>query len=164
MSARGASVPGASRRRSKPEDAGRVLTPVLRELGLDEGLRFENLRRRWAEIFPAPLSLHLAPASLRGGELLLHADSPAWVQEMGYRKAELVSRLSEFGVREVSLRLGRVRPEGKRKKESIPAPRRLSAEEESFVEEVCGKIQDAETREAAKRAVRKSLISPKKTS
>ena len=93
---------------------------------------------------------------------MLHADSPAWVQEMGYRKAELISRLSEFGVREINLRLGRVRPETKRKKESAPPKRMLSPDEESFVEEVCGKIADAETREAAKRAVSRSITSKKK--
>jgi predicted nucleic acid-binding Zn ribbon protein len=77
---------------------------LARELGLESGLRLERMRARWDTIFGEPMALHAYPISLSEGELLIGVDSPVWLQELSFRKAALVEKLSEFGVSAIRLK------------------------------------------------------------
>jgi predicted nucleic acid-binding Zn ribbon protein len=67
---------------------------MARELGLDSALRLHQVRDCWDNVFKGPLSLHSYPSSLRGESLLVNVDSPVWLQEINFLRAEILKKLS----------------------------------------------------------------------
>lgn len=92
------------------QSAGSVLESLARELGIDGALRLHQVRDRWSNVFKGPLSLHSYPSSLRGESLLVNVDSPVWLQEINFLRAEMLERLGPFGVKDIRFRLGKVSP------------------------------------------------------
>lgn len=92
--------------------AGSALSPVLKELGMESAIALHRLRGQWGSLFGEALSLHARPVSLSGGRLLINVDSPVWLQELSFLKADMAEKLKGFGVKDIRLRLGRIRREG----------------------------------------------------
>jgi hypothetical protein len=136
-----------------------VLAPLLKQLGIEEGVRLERLRRDWQEIFHGMLAAHMAPHSLAEGELLLHVASPIWIQQLTFFKPEILSKLQVYGVRSVRFRVGRM-PRPSEKKPGPRAASALTAQDIAFVESLLSEIDNDELKEAVRRAIEKSLASP----
>ncbi|MEW6585264.1 MAG: DUF721 domain-containing protein [Nitrospirota bacterium] len=136
--------------------AGSLLKPFVKELGIEEGVKLEEIRRRWNTLFRKPLSSHLFPALLSRGELLIAVDSSVWLQEVKFFTGEVVKRLGPFGVKSVRFKIGspskhtgRHAPQKK--------PRALTAEEVSFVESTVSAMQDERLRDTIRNAVSRSI-------
>lgn len=103
------------------ERAGSIVRSIVRDLGMEEGLQLSKIKRGWPELFRPPLGLHMSPVALKDSELLLNVDSPEWLQQISFLKADVLGRLVPFGVSEIRLKLGRVwRPESGRQSGSRP--------------------------------------------
>lgn len=63
-----------------------VLQEIVRELGLQEALALQMLRRRWQELLGSPMAEHLWPVALKEGVLLVGAAEPLWHQEMRFQE------------------------------------------------------------------------------
>ena len=134
-----------------------VLSPLLTHLGIDEAVRFEGMREEWARLFGEPLSLHMWPSSLKGGELLIHVDSPLWLHQLSFFKAEILRKLHLFEVREVRFRLGRMGHLSKIRLNVKPEPEEppLGSDSIRYIEETIEGIQDLELRDCIRKAMRK---------
>ena len=141
--------------------AGSLLDPVLRQLGIEAGVRLARMKSEWPSLFDRPLSLHMSPGGLSEGELLLFVDSPLWIQQLNYYKQEIITKLTRFGVKDVRFRLGRV---GLRQvaEESRPLPP-LSDEETDFIDGLADVAGDHELGRAVRAAAERSLRAKKRS-
>lgn len=136
---------------------GAVLGPLLKNLGLESGVRLVRIRHDWYEIFDEQITSHLFPVSFSDRELLLHVTSPIWMQQFSYNKSEIIKKLSAYGVQNIRFRLGRI-PQ----KQEIPPARKapeLTRENRFFITELLSDIRDENLKETIKKAVEKSLTS-----
>lgn len=137
---------------------GALISPFSKGLGLEDAIRLEQIKKEWAGIVGDPLSVHICPAGLKNGELLINADSPAWLQQVTFFKSEIIRKLTSFSVKEVRFRLGRIisnKPERVRPEQL--QKRYLSSEEKSYIEDAVSVIKDPELRECIKKTVEKSM-------
>lgn len=138
-----------------------VLGPMLKQLGIENGVRLERIRRDWPVIFEKSISSHMSPAVLNEGELLLHVESPAWMQQLTYYKKEIIQKLSPYAITDVRFRLGRITTK-KRKQETEKPMRPLSPEEISFAASVVADIRNEELKDSIRKAIEKSLAADRK--
>ncbi|MDA8077798.1 MAG: DUF721 domain-containing protein [Nitrospiraceae bacterium] len=137
------------------EKTDSLLAPVLKRLGIEDGVRLARIKASWESLFDQPLSLHMSPSRFAEGELLINVDSPLWMQQLTFCSREILKKLALFGVREVRFRIGSVY---RRKKPEQEAPaRRLSHEDAAFVADLAAGIGDEEIRSAIKAAAERSL-------
>lgn len=139
-----------------------IISPILRESGLEEGVRFNLIKHRWDELFREPLSLHLYPVNLKDGELLVNVDSPVWLQEVTIHKEELLNVLKPFCVRDIRFRLGRIgfrRENIRSKKKGDKGPKReLTPQFLRFINDTISPVKDDELKEAIRATMEKSLL------
>ncbi len=145
------------------KSAETVLGPMLKQLGIENGVRLQRIRNDWPDIFEKSISSHMFPASLKEGELLLHVESPAWMQQLTYYKKDIVRKLSAYAVTEVRFRLGRITKEKKQPEAEKPM-RMLSPEEISFAASVVADIRNEELKDSIRKAIEKSLRADRKPS
>lgn len=134
------------------ERADSALSRLVKDLGMENALRLHRIKARWEDLFGEPLSSHIYPARLDGGHLLVNADSPAWLQQTSFYKAEMLEKLRPFGVKDIRLRTGAVR----RRQAARPQGKRPPSEADcSFIEDVICGLQDEELKDSIRRALRK---------
>jgi len=138
-----------------------VLGPMLKQLGIENGVRLERLRNEWPDIFEKSISSHMFPATLKEGELLLHVESPAWMQQLTYYKKEIIRKLSSYAVTDVRFRMGRI-TKRKQQQEAEKPMRPLSPEEISFAASVVAEIRNEALRDSIRKAIEKSLAADRK--
>ena len=139
---------------------GAVLGPLLRNLGLESGVRLARIRNDWYEIFDEQITSHLFPVSFSDRELLLHVTSPIWMQQCSYYKSEIIKKLSAYDVQDIRFRLGRI----PQKKKAISPPRKtseLTPENRFFISELLSDVSDESLKESIKKALEKSLTARK---
>jgi hypothetical protein len=82
------------------------------------------------------------------------------MQQCSYHKAEIIKKLSAYGVQNIRFRLGRI----PQKKKEMPAPRKaleLTPENRFFITELLSDVDDQNLKEAIKKALEKSLTAVK---
>ena len=135
-----------------------LLTPFIRELGIEDGVRLAEIKRNWHNLFNKPLSHHMSPSMLSRGEILLNVDSPVWLQELQYYKDAILKKMRSYGVKAVRFRIGRVS-----KKPGVGSQqsevRKPTYEELSYIEDTVSKIDDEALRETVKRTIEKAITS-----
>lgn len=138
--------------------ADSLLTPFIRELGIEDGVKLAEIRRNWYNLFDKPLSYHMSPLILSKGEILLNVDSPVWLQELTFYKEDIIKKMSSYGVKTVRFRLGRV---SIKVKSGIQGQKsrveQLTTEELSYIEETVSKINDEKLKETVQKAMKKSF-------
>jgi hypothetical protein len=139
---------------------GAVLDPILKNLGLESGVRLARIKHDWDRIFDEQINSNLFPVSLSDKELLLHVTSPIWMQQLSFHKSEIIKKLSAYGVQNIRFRLGRI-PQKKQKTSPVPKSPELTLENVFFITELLSDIRDENLKETIKKAVEKSLTSKK---
>ncbi len=135
--------------------ADSLLAPFIRTLGIEDAVKLERIKKEWAGVFERPIPLHMSPAKLKDGELLINVDSPVWMQQLNFFKEDITKKLHCFGIKTVRFKLGRVLPWGKQ--EIISKGQSLTANDHSYIEETVSSISDQELRERIKKAIEKSI-------
>jgi hypothetical protein len=142
--------------------ADSLLAPLIRDLGIRDGVRLAGIRKDWSSLFSDPVPLHTYPLMLSGDELLIAVDSPVWLQELHFYKENIVKKLGSYGVKAVRFRLGRVsapaKPGGRSQK---PRVRGLTNKEHAFIQEEAAKIHDEGLKETLKTTIEKAITSGK---
>lgn len=144
--------------------ADSLLSGVFRELGIEDGVKLGEMRRRWNSLFRKPLPFHMSPALLSRGELLIVVDSPVWLQELRFRQDDILRKLRPFRVEAVRFKLGKVslnassdvQPRAQQKKS-----RTLDGGELSLIEDTVLPVDDAELRETIRSAIGKAILAGK---
>ncbi len=142
---------------------GTLLPPLLKELGLEEAARFERIRKEWSTVFREPLSLHMSPSALKNGELLIAVDSPVWLQQVSLFRADIVKKVSPFGVKDVRFRIGRAGRMGGRREDTAQTLSRkkpsLGADALREIDDTVSGLKDTGVREIVRRAMEQSFRS-----
>lgn len=139
---------------------GAVLDPLLKNLGLESGVRLARIKCDWYGIFDEQITSHLFPVSFSERELLLHVTSPIWMQQFSYHKSEIIKKLSIYGVQNIRFRLGRI-PQRKQEISPVRKVPELTQENRFFITELLSDMSDENLKETIKKAVEKSLTSKK---
>ncbi len=137
--------------------ADSLLAPLIKNLRLEDAVKLGRIRAGWADIFEKPVSLHIFPAILKEGELLINVDSPMWMQQLSFYKDKMTDKLQGFGVKAVRLGLGKVIPWEKEKGGKIILHKSITADDRSYIEKTVSPIRDEELREGIKKAIEKSI-------
>ncbi|MFA5353354.1 MAG: DUF721 domain-containing protein, partial [Thermodesulfovibrionales bacterium] len=88
-------------------------------------MRLESLQADWNRIFGEPLSAHTCPVEIRDAELLVHVDSPAWLNQLKFFRDEMINKLRPYGIREIRFKRGSLYQNRRAKKEdALPLPPR----------------------------------------
>jgi len=138
--------------------ADSLLLPIIKELGINDGVRLAEIKRNWYNLFGKPLSYHMAPSMLSKDEILLNVDSPVWLQELNFCKEDIIKKMSSYGVRAVRFKLGRVSTKSEVRSQKSEA-RSLTHEELSYIEDTVSKISGEALRETVRRTIEKAFIS-----
>jgi len=138
---------------------GNLLSPLVKNLGIEGALKLEVIETEWTRIFGEPLSLHTCPANLQNGGLLIHVDSPVWLQQISFYKDDIVKKLSPLGVKEVRLRLGKIRPGKKTATPQSAEAQYVSLDTDTlqYIEDTVSGINDPELRECIRKAMGKAF-------
>jgi hypothetical protein len=137
---------------------GSLISPFVREFGLEEAVRFDLIKREWSNTFGEPLSAHMSPARLKNGELLVNVDSPLWLQQLTFLKTQVVGKLSPFGVKELRFILGRVAPARRQEVRSTRTKEdTLGSEATQQIEDTIAGTDDMALKESIRKAMKKAL-------
>jgi hypothetical protein len=137
--------------------ADSLLKPLVRDLGIEDGIRFAQIKSHWQTLFQKPLSQHMSPSFLSGNELLLTVDSPVWLQELKFYQQDIIMKLALYEVKTVRFRLGRVNADEKSESGRGERVKPLTAHDRSFIEDTVSTIEDKELREVVKKAMGKAI-------
>lgn len=138
-----------------------LLTPIVRQLGIEPGVLLERIKTDWDKIFDKPLVLHMSPSKFSNGELLVNAESPMWIQQLSYCQNDILKKLDVYGVRSLRFRLGRVSQ--KRPPADEQTDLKLSNEDASFITELVSGIDDDRLKAAIRNAAEKSFSQKKRS-
>ena len=84
------------RRKARPKAASRLadeLTKIMENKISPRQTRFAAMAPVWSQLLPAELQQHCEIADLRGGELKVRVDLPAYANELRWCKAEVLEQL-----------------------------------------------------------------------
>jgi hypothetical protein len=143
--------------------ADSLLTPFIRDLGIEDSVRLAEIKRNWYSLFQKPLSYHIAPSLLSRGELLINVDSPVWLQELKFYKEGFLKKLGPYGVSEIRFRLGRVSLTNKQSevRSQGSGVKHLTNKEHTFIQDIVSKIEDERLKVTLKTAIEKAINSGK---
>lgn len=142
--------------------ADTLLKSLIRDLGIEDGVKLSEMKRLWNTLFREPLSSHMTPSLLTRGKLLLTVDSPVWLQELNFYKEDILRKLSSYGVGAISFRLGTVLANKKSERGNQKSrARRLTDAEETFVGETVAEIGDDSLKKTLKTTMKKAIASGK---
>lgn len=135
-----------------------ILSPIFKNLGMEDRIKLELMRNQWRNLFSEPLSLHTYPAEVKCEELLINVDSPVWLQQLKFFKADIIKKLRLYNIKHVRFRHGRVyHRETQGLTEQLPQSKPLTDSEITWINQTTSAISDAELKEEAKNAITKSL-------
>ncbi len=136
---------------------------IAKDLGLWEGLKLDRVKKRWSEIFPPPLSLHMQPYILKNRQLFIQVDSQVWMQELHFYKKEMLSKLKIFNINSIKLRLGNIKStQDNNHKKTIIKP--LNSKDASFIIDITDDIHDEILKISIKKAMEQSLMQTQRVS
>lgn len=141
-----------------------LISPIYADLGLEEKVILKKIESNWQTLFNSPLSLHTYPFDFKNGELIINVDSSAWLQQIKYMQAMFLQKLSDYPVKSIKLRIGKIKKDTKKQNslEDGKAIRNtklsLSKDDEQWIEDSLTPITDIELRETIKKGIEKSLI------
>lgn len=141
-----------------------VISTIYADLRIEEKVILKKIESNWQTLFNSSLSLHTYPFDLKNGELIINVDSSAWLQQIKYMQAMFMEKLSDYPIKSVKFRIGKIKIDNKKQDSSaddkaiINTKLSLSKEDEKWLEDVLTPITDIEIREAIKKAIEKSLI------
>jgi predicted nucleic acid-binding Zn ribbon protein len=150
-------------KRKHPVHAGELVAKTARRFKLHEKMMMYKLWERWAEIAGAAIIEHARPERWQRGTLVIMVENSAWMQELSFLKDQMIERVRaifpETKITGVRFELGALPPMphviSQKVKEA--KTRKLSTDEEEFVEQSTFEIADPSVRSAAKRAMLKGL-------
>ena len=122
-------------------------------LGLADRLREAEVWRLWPEVVGPTIAARAMPLRIIKGVLTIVVSSGPWKQELGFLKGMMMEKLNErLGgevVKDIILKSGKVdQYSSVMPPEEIPAKKRLTARQLTYIDEQSAVIADAEIREA----------------
>lgn len=143
--------------------AGEILAPWLQQSGMQHHLRERRLQTEWAAIAGQLAATHSRPLRLRRQQLMVAAESPAWLHQLRYLEPMLLAHIHRvFGpdlVTELRWVVGPVvdlTPDSPREAPPLSAEP-LSEEAGALIRDAVASLADPSVAEAARRLLCKAL-------
>ena len=77
----------------RPEPVSNVVARLLRDLGLEEGVRGWKAVESWPSLVGARIARHSRAVGFQGGILQVEVEGSAWMHELGFLKRELLGSI-----------------------------------------------------------------------
>jgi predicted nucleic acid-binding Zn ribbon protein len=77
------------------ESVARVLSRVLRDLGLEQDVLGWRAVREWAQIVGPRVASHTRAIACRDGTLHVEVEGSAWMHELGFLKRNLIEQVNK---------------------------------------------------------------------
>lgn len=88
---------GAERtRKANPVCLGDILVPIVKGIGLDNNLRFQEIQENWESIVGTTNARNTTPHALKDGVLTVTVSSPVWMTQAHYYKASFLEKINTF--------------------------------------------------------------------
>ena len=140
------------KRMSRPAPIGDLLKAAFEGKPAERRLKEGKIWMVWEGAVGGQIAANASPAAFRDGTLTVFVSNAPWMQQLGYMKNEIRSRLNtaigEELVREIFFKAGRPEPLPVESRTEKPEPRPLTAEEETKIAEETAGIADPELRAA----------------
>jgi hypothetical protein len=155
------------REKTKPRPIGEILGKASRDLRIDENIRRYGLWEKWSNIVGSEIAAHARPHRWQGHVLVVRVEHPAWIQELSYLKPQIMEKIQSAHIQsklvDMRFEVGTL-PKSPEQvlAEEAPILRPLDAEEEELVKRVTAEIDDPDIREAAAKAMRRSMAVKKR--
>ena len=81
------------RPKSYPQPVSKLLTELLDRRKLTKPLRIFEIQRQWSSLVGESTARRSWPTSLRDGVLTVHVADSAWIQELSYLKAQILTKI-----------------------------------------------------------------------
>ena len=144
-----------------PLPLGEVARQEFSALGLADRLREADIWRLWPEVVGPTVAARAVPLRIIKGTLTVVVSSGPWKQELGFLKGmmkdKLNDRLGAEVVKEIVLKSGTVEKYADVPPEEVPAKKRLTPHQLSYIDEQSAAIADTEIREAFVALMKASL-------
>ncbi|MCX8034132.1 MAG: DUF721 domain-containing protein [Thermodesulfovibrio sp.] len=135
---------------------GLVLPSLFNNLGIEDAVKLKFLRKKWNEIFSAPLRDYTYPKEIKEGFLYVTVASHAWLNELKLLKEEFLNRLIPYGIKDVEFKFGKIY-NTRKKIETEVKTKNISEQQEQWINDILEKINDEEIRLVFKNLLRKHL-------
>ncbi len=87
----------------EPKRLGIALDAFAKQAGWEQTLSREELALKWAEIVGPETAARSKPAGIQGGTLVVQCDSTAWMKQLQFMRAQIVTRITtDFPDAEIS--------------------------------------------------------------
>ena len=73
-----------------------ILARIIKQYGLEGKMLEYTLAEKWEHIAGSIIATHSRPDSIRYRKLYIIVDSNAWIQELSFYKADLVTRVNNY--------------------------------------------------------------------
>ncbi|BCB95555.1 hypothetical protein JZK55_04770 [Dissulfurispira thermophila] len=143
--------------------AGALLSHIFKEIGIEDKIKLTSMQKEWHKLFDEPLSLHTYPIDIRGGELTINVDSPAWLGQLKFFKTDIIKKLYAYNINSVKFKHGRVykkkRQDAKSDvlKDSKHPTRSITDSESEWLNKTVSTISDPELKENIRKTILKAL-------
>lgn len=125
------------------DKAGNILGGILARHNIRKIGALANIAADWRAICGEAVARHCAPADLRDGVLSIVVDSPAWMQQLSFLKAELLDRLRPHGIEDIRFTRGKLPGlPGSARRKSAARRRSVRPEDAEFIEECGSGVED----------------------
>lgn len=139
---------------------GSLISSVFKDLGMEERVKLELMRKEWNNLFNGPLSVHTYPVELKDKELLINVDSPVWLGQLKFFKQDIIGKLHSYNIKEIRFKHGYVYSKAWSSVSSNNPTRYSNAISDSdirWIDQITTEIEDNELGEAIRKAIRKGM-------
>ncbi|MFH1831142.1 MAG: DUF721 domain-containing protein [Pseudomonadota bacterium] len=139
-----------------------ILKDSTNRLGIGNNLYRYKLWDLWADIVGAEIAANARPARWYGNTLVVRAQHPAWIQELGFLKSQMIEKIQSVvpkaRLKDIRYEVGSLPPMPKiADKTEATICCELDTDEKEFIDCASNEISDPDIREAAKKAMCKSF-------
>ena len=101
-----------------PRRLGDIFEQVLRKYSLGKSIKEQKILLLWEEKVGEKISRHTKPVKVVNKKLVVHADNPAWVQELSLMKNEILRKLNcgEEIIKDIKFQVGNITEQLQEKK------------------------------------------------
>lgn len=135
---------------------GFVLPSLFNNLGIEDAVKLKFLRKKWDEIFSAPLGDYTYPKEIKEDFLYVTVNSHAWLNELKLLKEDFLKRLIPYGIRDVEFKFGRIYNPKQRSETNVKV-KNMSDQQEQWINNIVEKVNDEEFRVILKNLLSKHL-------
>lgn len=76
------------------ESVARVMSRVLRDLGLEQDVLGWRVVSEWSDLVGPPVANHTRAVAYRNGVVHVEVEGSAWMHELGYLKRDLIKKIN----------------------------------------------------------------------